>query len=176
MKTIFTIIGTILFGFNASSINVTACGNATANQYSADQVIYYLGNGASPAGNCYSQTATMYFNTSGDILTIGSGFARTANFGLGGGTELILEGTLNLTANFAFDGKKKVKCNENIASTKMFCKDTETIENELLSTLKKVDGYEIDDDVLYLKSKKQTVLTFAKVIEPKPEKSKKKKK
>ncbi len=82
----------------------------------------------------------------------------------------------NFTGNFAFDGKKKVKCNENIASTKMFCKDTETIENELLSTLKKVDGYEIDDDVLYLKSKKQTVLTFAKVIEPKPEKSKKKKK
>ena len=81
----------------------------------------------------------------------------------------------NFTGNFAFDGKKKVKCNENIASTKMFCKDTETIENELLSTLKKVDGYEIDDDVLYLKSKKQTVLTFAKVIEPKPEKSKKKK-
>ena len=82
----------------------------------------------------------------------------------------------NFTGNFAFDGKKKVKCNENIASTKMFCKDTETIENEFLSTLKKVDGYEIDDDVLYLKSKKQTVLTFAKVIEPKPEKSKKKKK
>jgi len=81
----------------------------------------------------------------------------------------------NFTGNFAFDGKKKVKCKENIATTKMFCKDTETIENEFLSTLKKVDGYEIDDDVLYLKSKKQTVLTFAKIVEPKPEKSKKKK-
>jgi heat shock protein HslJ len=81
----------------------------------------------------------------------------------------------NFTGAFVFDGKKKVKCNENIAMTKMFCKDTEALENELLSTLKKVDGYEIDDDVLYLKSKKQTVLTFAKVIEPKPEKVKKKK-
>lgn len=81
----------------------------------------------------------------------------------------------NFTGNLMFDGKKKVKCNENIASTKMLCKDTETIENEFFATLKKVDAYEIDDDVLYLKSKKQTVLTFAKVIEPKPEKSKKKK-
>ncbi len=81
----------------------------------------------------------------------------------------------NFTGNLAFDGKKKVKCNENIASTKMFCKETEAIENEFFTTLKKVDGYEIDDDVLYLKSQKQTVLTFAKVIEPKLEKSKKKK-
>ncbi len=81
----------------------------------------------------------------------------------------------NFTGNLAFDGKKKVKCNENIASTKMFCKDTEALENEFFATLKKVDGYEIDDDVLYLKSQKQTVLTFAKVVEPKPEKSKKKK-
>ncbi len=81
----------------------------------------------------------------------------------------------NFTGNLAFDGKKKVKCKENIATTKMMCKDTEAIENEFLSTLKNVDGYEIDDDVLYLKSKKQTVLTFAKVVEPKPEKSKKKK-
>lgn len=81
----------------------------------------------------------------------------------------------NFTGNLAFDGKKKVKCNENIASTKMFCKDTEALENEFFATLKKVDGYEIDDDVLYLKSQKQTVLTFSKVVEPKPEKSKKKK-
>lgn len=81
----------------------------------------------------------------------------------------------NFTGNLVFDGKKKVKCNENIASTKMFCKETEAIENEFFSTLKKVDGYEIDDDVLYLKSQKQTVLTFAKVVEPKLEKSKKKK-
>lgn len=81
----------------------------------------------------------------------------------------------NFTGNLVFDGKKKVKCNENIASTKMFCKETEAIENEFFSTLKKVDGYEIDDDVLYFKSQKQTVLTFAKVVEPKLEKSKKKK-
>ncbi len=81
----------------------------------------------------------------------------------------------NFTGNFTFDGKKKVKCNENIASTKMYCKETEAIENEFFTTLKKVDGYEIDDDVLYLKSQKQTVLTFAKIIEPKLEKSKKKK-
>ncbi len=81
----------------------------------------------------------------------------------------------NFTGNLAFDGKKKVKCKENIATTKMMCKDTEAIENEFLSTLKNVDGYEIDDDVLYLKSKKQTVLTFAKIVEPKAEKSKKKK-
>lgn len=81
----------------------------------------------------------------------------------------------NFTGSLMFDGKKKVKCNENIASTKMLCKETETVENEFFATLKKVDSYEIDDDVLYLKSQKQTVLTFAKVIEPKPEKSKKKK-
>ncbi len=81
----------------------------------------------------------------------------------------------NFTGNLAFDGKKKVKCNENIMSTKMLCKDTEALENELFATLKKVDSYEIDDDILFLKSKKQTVLTFAKVVEPKLEKSKKKK-
>lgn len=81
----------------------------------------------------------------------------------------------NFTGNFIFDGKKKVKCSENITMTRMFCKETEAMENELMATLKKVDAYEIDDDVLYLKSQKQTVLTFAKIIEPKVEKSKKKK-
>ena len=81
----------------------------------------------------------------------------------------------NFTGNFMFDGKRKVKCNENIMSTKMFCKETQEVENELFATLKKVDGYEVDDDVLYFKSQKQTVLTFAKVVEPKLEKSKKKK-
>ena len=57
----------------------------------------------------------------------------------------------------------------------MLCIETEAIENEFFATLKKVDSYEVDDDVLYLKSKKQTVLTFVKIIEPKLEKSKKKK-
>ncbi len=80
----------------------------------------------------------------------------------------------NFTGNLLFDGKK-VKCNENIVSTKMLCIETEAIENEFFATLKKVDSYEIDDDVLYLKSKKQTVLMFTKVVEPKLEKSKKKK-
>ncbi len=81
----------------------------------------------------------------------------------------------NFTGNFAFDGKRKVKCNDNIMSTKMFCKETQELENEFLATLKKVDGYEVDDDVLYLKSQKITVLTFTKVIEPKEGKKKKKK-
>ncbi len=81
----------------------------------------------------------------------------------------------NFTGNFAFDGKKKVKCNENIMMTKMLCKETQELENEFFATLKKVDGYEIDDDVLYLKSQKITVLTFAKIVEPKAVKGKKKK-
>lgn len=82
----------------------------------------------------------------------------------------------NFTGNFMFDGKKKVKCGENIAMTKKACPETEVMENEFFATLKKVDVYEIDDDVLYLKSQKQVVLTFVKVVEPKPEKGKKKKK
>ena len=81
----------------------------------------------------------------------------------------------NFTGNFAFDGKRKVKCNENIMSTKMFCKETQELENEFFATLKKVDGYEVDDDILYLKSQKITVLTFTKIIEPKEGKKKKKK-
>jgi len=81
----------------------------------------------------------------------------------------------NFTGNFAFDGKRKVKCNENIMSTKMFCKETQEVENEFFATLKKVDGYEVDDDILYLKSQKVTVLTFTKIIEPKEGKKKKKK-
>lgn len=81
----------------------------------------------------------------------------------------------NFTGNFMFDGKKKVKCSENIMATKMYCKETQELENEFFATLKKVDGYEIDDDILYLKSQKVTVLTFTKIIEPKAEKSKKKK-
>jgi heat shock protein HslJ len=81
----------------------------------------------------------------------------------------------NFTGNFAINGKKKIICNENIISTKMLCKDTESIENEFFATLKKVDGYEIDDDVLYLKSQKITVLTFTKIEEPIKEKKKKNK-
>jgi heat shock protein HslJ len=81
----------------------------------------------------------------------------------------------NFTGNFAINGKKKIICNENIISTKMLCKDTESIENEFFATLKKVDGYEIDDDVLYLKSQKITVLTFTKIEEPITEKKKKNK-
>jgi heat shock protein HslJ len=81
----------------------------------------------------------------------------------------------NFTGNFAINGKKKIICNENIISTKMLCKDTESIENEFFATLKKVDGYEIDDDVLYLKSQKITVLTFTKIDEPITEKKKKNK-
>jgi heat shock protein HslJ len=74
-----------------------------------------------------------------------------------------------------FDGKRKVKCNDNIAATKMACKENQEIENEFFATLKKVDGFEVDDDVLYLKSQKITVLTFTKIIEPKEGKKKKKK-
>ncbi len=81
----------------------------------------------------------------------------------------------NFTGNFAFDGKRKVKCNDNSMSTKMFCKETQELENEFFATLKKVDGYEVDDDILYLKSQKITVLTFTKIIEPKEGKKKKKK-
>jgi len=81
----------------------------------------------------------------------------------------------NFTGNFVFDGKRKVKCNDNIAATKMACKETQEIENEFFATLKKVDGFEVDDDVLYLKSQKITVLTFTKIIEPKEGKKKKKK-
>lgn len=81
----------------------------------------------------------------------------------------------NFTGNLMFDGKKKVKCNENIAATKMMCAETQEVENEFFATLKKVDGYEVDDDVLYLKSQKVTVLTFTKIVEPKEGKKKKKK-
>jgi heat shock protein HslJ len=81
----------------------------------------------------------------------------------------------NFTGNFMFDGKKKVKVNQNIMSTKMFCKETQELENEFFATLKKVDGYEVDDDILYLKAQKVTVLTFTKVIEPKEGKKKKNK-
>lgn len=81
----------------------------------------------------------------------------------------------NFTGNFMFDGKRKVKCNDNIAATRMACKETQEIENEFFATLKKVDAFEVDDDVLYLKSQKVTVLTFTKIIEPKEGKKKKKK-
>ncbi len=53
--------------------------------------------------------------------------------------------------------------------------ENQEIENEFFATLKKVDGFEVDDDVLYLKSQKITVLTFTKIIEPKEGKKKKKK-
>ena len=73
----------------------------------------------------------------------------------------------NFTGNLAFDGKRKVTCNQNIASTKKMCTENMEVENEFFSTLKKVDAYEIDDDILYLKSEKQIVLVFEKIIEPK---------
>lgn len=73
----------------------------------------------------------------------------------------------NFTGNLAFDGKKKVTCNQNIASTKKMCAEHMDAENEFFNTLKKVDAYEIDDDLLYFKSEKQIVLVFERIIEPK---------
>jgi hypothetical protein len=60
-------------------------------------------------------------------------------------------------------------------SFKTMIQENQEIENEFFATLKKVDGFEVDDDVLYLKSQKITVLTFTKIIEPKEGKKKKKK-
>lgn len=80
----------------------------------------------------------------------------------------------NFTGNLAFDGKRKVTCNQNIASTKKMCTENMEVENEFFNTLKKVTSYEIDDDKLMLKFEKQTVLIFDRIIEPKKTKKQKK--
>lgn len=73
----------------------------------------------------------------------------------------------NFTGNLAFDGKRKVTCNQNIAATKKMCNEGMEVENEFMNTLKKVDSYEIDDDMLMFKTEKQTTLVFKRIIEPK---------
>ncbi|MFN5704682.1 MAG: META domain-containing protein [bacterium] len=80
----------------------------------------------------------------------------------------------NFTGNLAFDGKRKVTCNQNIAATKKMCAENMEAENEFMNTLKKVTTYEIEDDQLILKFEKQAVLVFNKVIEPKKTKKQKK--
>lgn len=80
----------------------------------------------------------------------------------------------NFTGNLAFDGKRKVTCNQNIAATKKMCAENMDSENEFMNTLKKVTSYEIDDDQLILKFEKQAVLVFDRVIEPKKTKKQRK--